>query len=74
MADNHQVVQLENVQIGDGDDLVTPWDVQCSSAKGVDYDKLTSEWKIFNILYHSSTEKCLPLILHYWLYCQTEPY
>ncbi|XP_041351527.1 tryptophan--tRNA ligase, cytoplasmic-like isoform X1 [Gigantopelta aegis] len=42
MAANQQEVHVEDLQIGDGDgdDLVTPWDVQGSSAKGVDYDKL----------------------------------
>lgn len=30
-------------EIEETDDLVTPWDVTASSAKGVDYDKLISD-------------------------------
>jgi len=29
------------------EDIVNPWEVQSSSAKGVDYDKLISMWHVY---------------------------
>ena len=36
-----------NEETGDSDDLVTPWEVKTTSAKGVDYDKLIGEYFAF---------------------------
>ncbi len=33
------------------DDIVNPWEVASSSAKGVDYDKLISNLILFSFLY-----------------------
>ena len=33
-----------NEETGDSEDLVTPWEVKTTSAKGVDYDKLIGEY------------------------------
>ena len=36
-----------NEETGDSDDLVTPWEVKTTNAKGVDYDKLIGKYFAF---------------------------
>lgn len=47
--------KMDDLKVEDGpnvteedEDVVNPWDVSSSSAKGVDYDKLISKWLILN--------------------------
>jgi len=43
-----------NEETGGSDDLVTPWEVKTTSAKGVDYDKLIGEYFTFKKLRFSN--------------------
>jgi hypothetical protein len=38
-----QMTMEDDKGAGDQDDIVNPWDVQSTSATGVDYDKLISK-------------------------------
>ena len=56
-VDKEEETSKTSKQMGDTgeleEDVVTPWNVTASSALGVDYDKLISEWRkiraVFNV-------------------------
>lgn len=64
-AENKENATAAEQRRESSEDLVTPWEVSSRSDKGVDYDKLISEYKIVSVLIRINERLLIRMVMFY---------